>query len=386
MTKKSCSIALVRGAFTTDFELQNYSPLSKVKNIKINVFSSLFPLHTPTDIRCTRLPSPADLIHTKFANSIPLFTRAMSALFNRTLGDSQLLVGLSKRLSEYTILHTADTHYYYSYQCAQVKRRFPRKFLISTSWETIPFNNEKTGSKKFIKKFVQKYTDLYICHSIKAKQALLFEGVDKSRVIHMHLGIDVERFTPSSAHEKIIIFVGRLVPEKGPLVLLEAFRQIVVRYPEYRLLYVGSGPLKSTIIAKARKYKLSNKITSMKSSYNTIDQLYRKAALFVLPSISSATWEEQYGMVLLEALASGLPIIGTDSGAIPEIIGRAGFIIPQNNEEALATQMETLLGQPKLLYKHATLSRERALKHFNRVDYARKIKQLYEKHISDNSR
>ena len=130
-------VAFVRGSYLIKSEWQNYD--LKSKSIKVDPISSLNTIHY-------------------FKNSIKLFgladinsSKYSKYIFNRLIGDNQVLFGLDKTIKKHNILHTADPHYYYSYQLAKIKNNRP---LISTFWETIPFNNEKMQKKK--QKYLQK--------------------------------------------------------------------------------------------------------------------------------------------------------------------------------------------------------------------------------------
>lgn len=378
--KQNLNIALIRGSYTNSFELQSYTPLKQMKNVqKVTVFSSFFPLDANIELPLVCCPSPHDL------GTVPFTTRVIKLVANRTLGDSQLLWGIESKLANYHILHTADPHYYYSFQCARLKQNFPHKLLISTSWETIPFNNETTAPKKNIKKLVQKHTDLFICHTQKARTALLCENINPKKIKVIRLGIDTKRFAPSNKKNNTILFVGRFCYEKNPLALLNAFVSIASRYPKHTLVFSGHGPLEHEIKKTAIRLGLEKRTVITSSSYLQIHKLYQQADIFILPSVSTPTWEEQYGMVLLEALSCGVPIIATKSGAIPEIVGSAGFLVSKKSPYQLAQTLNTLLSRPELMKKHATLSRERAVKLFDRSTFAYSVLKLYEQYLGNHT-
>ena len=123
-------VCFVRGKYLNNFEGQNY--LFKQNEIKFTAVSSLFPLNRHFPFSVKKLPSLADF---------PFFGREIKYLSNRLLGDLQILYGLENIANKFDIFHTADPHYYYSYQLAKLRKRNLIKKLIVTSWETIPFNN-----------------------------------------------------------------------------------------------------------------------------------------------------------------------------------------------------------------------------------------------------
>ena len=130
-------VAFVRGKYLNNFEGQNY--LFKDKDIQLVGISSLRPIHTNFAFPVIKLPSFADITG---------IGRAVKVISNRTFGDSQVLFGLGKYAGEFDIFHTADPHYYYSYQLAKLRNENKIKKLLVTSWETIPFNNESIPQKK----------------------------------------------------------------------------------------------------------------------------------------------------------------------------------------------------------------------------------------------
>lgn len=375
MSNIRLSVAVIRGKFANNYELQNYAPL--VKNVKIMALTSLLPLEKKLLIEAKRLFSPADL---------PFNASLVKFISNRTVGDMHVLWGLEPKIADADILHTADPYYYFSFQAAQVRKHFPKKILISTVWETIPHNNEKTEAKKQIKKYTMQMTDVFVVHSQRSYEMLLQEGVSKSKVRYIGLGIDSARFHPSGHRNKEILFVGRLAVEKNPLVLLQAFIRFHATNPEYRLRFVGSGPLKKDLETLTHTAGLDKVVLFETATYDNIAKYYQNAEIFVLPSTTTATWEEQYGMVLLEAMASGIPIITTDSGAIPEVVGNAGIVLPQNNPDALANSLNRLSGNKTLRSKLGTIGRERVLKHYDSRQFAGKILDLYEETYRRHSR
>lgn len=374
MTRYNFSVALIRGKYTNQCELQNFEPL--VKSVKIKAFSSLFSLESPKNLSTIRLPSPADL---------PFSSGVVKYIANRTIGDMHMLYGLEKELSSYDILHTADPYYYYSFQAAKIKEKNPKKILITSVWETIPFNNEGTKTKQRLKNFVQENTDLFITYSNKAKEALIKEGIPKRKIAYVPLGVDTNRFTPVKNSRKEILFVGRLVPEKNPLHLFEAFRVFHQTNHDYTLRFIGKGQLENELKKRIEHYGLTQSVAVSFVNYNDIPLYYQNALIFVLPSQHTATWEEQYGMVLLEAMSSGLPIITTDCGAIPEVLGSAGIVIPQNNVTALVKVLHKLARSRTTRLKLGTIARERAVSVFNRNSFSRQILTIYETYFSGHT-
>lgn len=354
-------VALVRGKYLNLFEGQNFT-FKKKDNVNIVGVSSLLPLHQRFPFRTVKLFSPIDVLDYRFPRFIA----------NRTSGDIQILFGLEKLRTSFDIFHTADSHYYFSYQLAKLRQKKLIKILLSTSWETIPFNNESTRAKKTIKKFTMNQVDQFICPTERAKNALIIEGVSKSRITIIPLGVDLLQFRPGKKQKKrklTILFVGRLVEEKGLLDLISAY-QSIQKLP-VKIQIVGKGPLKN-------KIKQNKNISVLSNRYENIQIIYQNADIMVIPSKTTRTWEEQYGMVVVEAMASGLPIIAYKSGALKEVLSSAAYLVREGDIDGLRKAITTLVNNNQLRNRLGTIARRRAEMYFDCEKTKKKYKNLYE--------
>ena len=367
-------ISIVRGAYLNNYEGQNY-------NLPLIGYSSLFPLDDHVPFLLVKLPSISDL------QKISFLDKPIKYLANRTLGDSQILFGLEKYISSSDIVHIADPHYYYSYQSARLKEKGIVKKLVSTWWETIPHNNESTGAKKRIKKFTMNQVDMFICHSESAKKCLIEEGISSQKITLVPLGVNISLFRPKvreKTSDFIILFVGRLVKEKGIMDLYEVFKQIGSKEKNIILRIVGSGPLESLLKIAIRKDGFQDRVTIEHKSYQKMHEVYRQADILCVPSKKINTWEEQYGMVFVEAMASGVPVVSYATGAIPELIRDAGLLTNEGNIEQLAQSIKRLYSDSKLCVKIGTIGRERAKKLFDAQKTAIAIQKLYESVVNNH--
>ena len=364
-------VAFVRGAYLNNFEGQNYN-LDK-KTFQISGYSSLWPIDSHVPFSVIKLPSPADL------QKFPLCNKPIKYIANRTLGDSQLLWRLESHIQDADIVHVADPHYFYAYQAAVLKAHGQIKKLVSTWWETIPFNNESVSAKKRIKKYTMEYVDVFLCYSEKAKRCLLTEGIKPQRICVIPLGVDLSRFQNTertATKKKQILFVGRLVEEKGVLDLYDAFRVLVKKLDYVHLKIVGDGPLKKTLKHRIHNDNLQEKVSIIHKSYQEMPDVYKDADIFCLPSKKTATWEEQYGMVFVEAMACGLPIISYKNGAITELVGEAGIFVKEEESELTASLLSLSTDRHKRT-KIGTMGEARAKKLFDSAKTARAIENLY---------
>jgi len=145
----------------------------------------------------------------------------------------------------------------------------------------------------------------------------------------------------------VILHVARLVEVKGTRYLMRAFANLARRYDGVQLLIIGDGPLRRPLQALAASAGIRDRVEFLGAlPHADVLSWMRKAAMLVLPGIRTATGRaEGLGMVLLEAAATGLPIIGSRVGGIPECIleGRTGFLVPERDDAALAERMGELL-------------------------------------------
>jgi len=355
-------ISIVRGAFLNPFELQNYSPLKD--KYDITAISSKHPISSAIDLPLVKLWSPTDLPNFPFKYPI----------LNRIFVDAQKLGNLEKIIKGSDIVHVAETYFGYTYQAIMAKRRGLVRRVISTVWEIIPFNNEGIKGRKKYKKLAYENVDRFIAVTEKAKEVLIKEGVKPEKISVVNMGIDLKKFHPHPFKKQTrdinILCVARLVPEKGITDLLEVFLLLKEKNPNIKLTFIGSGPLKKELIG----YK---NIFVKSLPYQKINKEYQRADIFCLPSRETKTWGEQYGMCLLEAMACGLPIVTTNSGAIPEVVGDVALISPHSNIKELRTNLEKLIYNEDLRHSLSIAARQRAEEKYDRQKIAEQIEEIY---------
>jgi glycosyltransferase involved in cell wall biosynthesis len=164
----------------------------------------------------------------------------------------------------------------------------------------------------------------YVCSAEGA--GVLRQWGYEGRIDLIPYGVEEELFQVRPNGDRIG-FVGRLTPEKGLLDLLGFGR---------RLLCVGSGPLEDELRAAGAE------LTVVRS----IDELARqfeRMAVVVMPSRTVGNWKEQFGRTAAEAMAAGLPVVAYDSGALREVVGDAGVIVPEGDRERLVEAVESVL-------------------------------------------
>jgi glycosyltransferase involved in cell wall biosynthesis len=204
-------------------------------------------------------------------------------------------------------------------------------------------------------------------------------------------GVDPALFKPSppapipqgegSSRPFTIGYVGRLVPEKGVDLLLDAFATLVhtdYGRPKPRLLFVGDGPERERLDSLALTLGIHDIVAFQPWLPSTeMPKLFPRLDVLVLPSLTRPNWKEQFGRVLIEAMACGVPVVGSDSGAIPDIIGDAGLIVPEGEAGALAGALHRLWSEPELRAALGAKGRARALAHFTHEGVAAATVEVY---------
>jgi glycosyltransferase involved in cell wall biosynthesis len=257
------------------------------------------------------------------------------------------------------IVHAEELSFWFAAEAAKRRQRHGFR-LVQTVWETLPmlgaFRNRQARHNRAL---VLAETDLFLPTTERAALALALEGVPNDRIVVCPPGIDTQRFAPAVGREAavdgsphtqlasdhVIVSPGRLVWEKGHQDVLRAaallHRSIVtpasgpVR-PHVQI--IGSGPEAARLRAYADELGIGHAVTIGGVAYDEMPARFAAASAMVLATQGTATaayhpfdiprafWEEQFGMVLAEAMAAGLAIVATTSGAVPEVV--AGADVP----------------------------------------------------------
>ena len=158
-------------------------------------------------------------------------------------------------------------------------------------------------------------------------------------------GIDLERFAPAAGGrrtEPVALFVGELREDKGIRDVLAAVERARVRIPDLRLIVVGDGPLREELLSQSR---LSPFVEFRgKVRRDELPTVYREARSFILAPYSRHFWAEQFGFASVEAMATGLPVVITESGAVPEVVPPWNPTCPQRDIAALTTALIAAMG------------------------------------------
>jgi glycosyltransferase involved in cell wall biosynthesis len=266
----------------------------------------------------------------------------------------------------------------YSLVCGQVFRIARRlgKPAVFFTWENIlraykpPLN--------WIDRWVLKRAGWAIAGNQEAEQVLRQRHFQGQCLVLPQYGIDPERFQPTAqpaSEDRFTVgFFGRLLEEKGLATLIKAAQRLT--FP-FRLEIVGSGPyeqeLRRLLPALGDRVRLRSAIPN-----DEIPQALQALRVLVLPSETRPAWKEQFGRILAEAMACEVPVVGSDSGEIPNVIGPAGLVFPEADDRALAECITRLYQDRSLARRLAQAGRQRVLEQFTTATIARKTFAWYQ--------
>lgn len=205
--------------------------------------------------------------------------------------------------------------------------------------------------------------DSVIVNSEAVRRELAERGLPIRRVEVIPNGVDARIFQPVPdwpADGGYVLFVGRLVPQKGVDVLLRAFAVVLRRCPDSRLVIVGDGDLELYFKRVARYLGFPDRVSFHQwQTGSALVELYQQALAVVIPS-----YYEPFGIVALEAMACGRPVVASRVGGLEEIIqdGTQGYLVASGNHLELARRLVTLILNPDLRARMGRAGREQAMR------------------------
>jgi glycosyltransferase involved in cell wall biosynthesis len=233
--------------------------------------------------------------------------------------------------------------------------------------------------------WMERYNYRHSAHAIAGNRdgvtVLRGKGYQGPVTVIPQFGVDPEEYAPpadqvdDTSRLFRIGYVGRLVEEKGVGLLLQA---VAALEGGWRLSILGDGPDSARLVDLSRGLGLEDRVTfqaAMPSS--EMPAHYRQLDALVLPSRSRPHWKEQFGRVLIEAMACGVPVVGSDCGEIPHVIDDAGLVFPEDDHQALTTHLRRLMTDRQLRTSLATRGRERVMQHYTQKKIAEATRRVY---------
>jgi glycosyltransferase involved in cell wall biosynthesis len=193
-------------------------------------------------------------------------------------------------------------------------------------------------------------------------------------------GVDPEIYSPLPEQPKrskpVIGYAGRLVREKGVDVLIEAVARMKSRAPQVHI--IGNGSERSRLEHLASYKGIRDRVTFRgQVAPADMPEALRQLDLLVIPSRTRPNWKEQFGRIIIEAMACGVPVLGSNSGEIPNVIGNPDLVFPEDNVDALTRKLEQLTNDHELRQQFSTWARQRVLDHFTQASVARRYYNVY---------
>ena len=175
----------------------------------------------------------------------------------------------------------------------------------------------------------------------------------------------------------VIGFVGRLIPEKGVLDLGEALTGL--GRLDWTFAAIGRGPLHSALARRLATANLAGRLRLVADAeHEQVGVMLTALDVLVLPSYATPVWAEQFGHVLIEAMAAGCVVVGTDSGEIPHVIGDAGLVVRERDIGQLRAALRHLIEDPALRARLSAHGRIRVQRHFTHSVVARRLAERLE--------
>ena len=263
------------------------------------------------------------------------------------------------------------SHSFFSVPCGFLsllfKWQYKIPYIISLRGADVPGYSERFSSiyniLKPVIKIIWKKADFVVSNSEGLKE-LACKTNPGQKIEVIYNGIDTDQFRPKENQDKTdtfrILCVSRLTARKGIRYLIKAFSLLKDKYSNIKLEIVGEGDEKNNLENLAKELKLESKVYfSGLINHEKLPEIYQGSQVFVLPSLN-----EGMSNTMLEALASGLPVIATDTGGTKELIsdGENGFIVEMKSSQDIAEKLERLIKDEELRKKMSWVSRKIAEK------------------------
>jgi glycosyltransferase involved in cell wall biosynthesis len=333
-------VVLLRGHHANVWDLRPWELLREEFEIRVLVTGSNLHQTEGLELDVVPIRTPRDFL--------PRGRVAGAAAY--VLGERYL--GLDRALAGADIVHAAELGSWYSAQAAAAKPQQGFKLAV-TVWETIPWRDAyRWPRERGYRRSVLPAADFFLPATERALHALRLEGVAEDRCRVCPPGIDLGRFARGDAGvrppaRKRVLSAGRLVWEKGHQDVIRALAAIREGLlgparDDVELLIVGSGPEEAKLRRYAAELGLEGAVELRPTvPYDEMPSLYASASALVLASLPTRGWEEQFGMVLVEGMASGTPVLASASGAIPEVLdGRGALFAPGDWRELARLLLE----------------------------------------------
>lgn len=366
-------IALIRGSLQRAWELPAYE-FGHGHQVDLFISRRLRLDARPAAFRERRLPTLSDAVAT-------LGPRARGAI-DLAAGSLEYLVGLERALAGYDVAHAAELDNPLTLQAIRARRSGRCRRVVATVFENIPFRPAQNAlvARRLAK--VASGADAFLAVTERARLHLLAAGAPDERIVVLPFGVDVDRFRPAEAREPgppRVLSVCRLEPAKGVEDLVIAVGLLARRGVHVELSLVGDGPLRPRLERIARAMGITGQVRFRAVPWAAIAAVYREADVFVLASTPTRNWREQFGFAVVEAMASGLPVLVGASGSLPEVVGREDQLVAPADPLGLADRLGELVRDAEARERLGAANRARAVERFDSRRTQRNLLAAYER-------
>jgi glycosyltransferase involved in cell wall biosynthesis len=302
----------------------------------------------------------------------------------RLTGSLDYLLGLERALDGFDVAHVAELHNPYSLQAVRARARGRCRAVVASVWENIPLRRSDNQLVERRVRNVAEGADHFLAVSERARRHLELAGAPAERITVLPMGVDVQRFTPTEEPRADgplrVLSVARLVWEKGVEDLVVSLQLLADRGIDAELTLAGGGPLRGRLEELAHRLGLDERVRLVGTvPYERLPALHREHDVFVLGSTATPMWREQFGFAVVEAMASGLPVLVGFSGSLDEVVGDADSLVPPQDAELLADRLAALWEDPELRRQLGERNRRRALERFDQREVRKGILELYQR-------
>ena len=385
MSTRKISVAQIRGDGLSDRETKiwKYFP----DDIRQTVFVPKHNLFVKPDISF-----PIVSIRSSSDN---FFSKNFYKYF---FGQYRKMFGLEKKLTTYDVVHAGEIFNYYTYQSVLAKKINKKLKVVATVWENsfgrFDYNywpGFKSPPNFWLRQIRHvmaenaKGVDMFLPTTGDAAELLSYYGVAEHKIKIVTPGIvpppqDLPRVLPDSLlNKELFLMVNRLVKEKGVYDVLYGWKIYLsktVTVEKKILVVIGQGPELQNMKKIAKDIQIENQVVFLNHlPYNQVLIIFKEAKCLILGSIPNPTWQEQFGYVLAESICAGTPVISTFSGAIPEVVGKAGLLVSPAHPIELS---KALLQMDNVdVYKNLKKACDTEAERFSTQLYVQKVSDVY---------
>ncbi len=253
-----------------------------------------------------------------------------------------------------------------AWQAIRHRRRRPGVKIVFFTWQNLRQRHGFPHGR--IERAVHAAADAAIAGNAEAAEILREKGFTRPVHVLPQFGVDEAVYvkSPQTALRQelglrgfVVGFAGRLVPEKGVALLVEAVSHLT---GDWGLLMVGGGPLRQELARRLAEPPFAGRAVLLDTVPHADMPRYLSCMdALVLPSQAAPHWKEQFGHVLIEAMACGVQVVGSTCGEIPHVIADAGLTFPEGDGAALADALGRLMASPEMRSNLAERGRQRVL-------------------------